>query len=69
MPSVFNIVRVVLYGEFAIQPVCTVNGRLTGRWVTGTAVVLVWTIICLAIAVHFQSLLVSSDLSEYTLLW
>lgn len=29
-----------------------------------TALVLVWTIICLAIAVHFQHLLVSSDLSK-----
>ena len=30
--------------------------------------VLVWTIICLAIAAHFQSLLVSSDLSAYTII-
>jgi hypothetical protein len=29
--------------------------------------VLTWTVICLAIAAHFQSLLVITDLSEFTL--
>ena len=28
--------------------------------------VLIWTIICLAIAAHFQSILLASDLSEYS---
>lgn len=30
-----------------------------------TAAVLVWTIICLALAVHLKGILVSSDLSEF----
>ena len=33
-------------------------------FVTAVAV-LIWTIICLAIAAHFQSILQASDLSEY----
>ncbi|KAG6335642.1 hypothetical protein ID866_3458 [Astraeus odoratus] len=60
MPSKFNIVRASIYGK---------SGRDHGRPLSYTSVssgvVLLWTVICLAIAGHFLSLLVINDLTRF----
>lgn len=62
MPSIFNTVRAALYGmQFKIIQI----------WYTGTnsffvVTVLVFTVICLAMAAHFQTVLAASDLSEFS---
>ena len=58
MPSKFNIFRFCIYGEFLFGVRISTTHR-------AAALVLVWTIVCLAIAVHFQNVLLSSDLSTY----
>lgn len=57
----FNIIRGSVYGESPAVAHCL---RVLTQ---ATAAVLVWTVICLGIAAHFQSILVSSDLSAYSL--
>ena len=64
MPTKFNIARGCIYGTLPL-----LRATRTTALTEVIAAVLVWTIICLAIAVHFQQILVSSDLSKsYTYL-
>ncbi len=63
MPPVFNIVRVCVYGEYHLL---ISENESTDNSSLNPVAVLVWTIVCLAIAAHFLSILQASDLSECT---
>lgn len=59
MPILFNTIRASIYGiasDFSCR-------RFIAHPLAGT--VLLFTVICLSMAGHFQSVLAASDLSEY----
>ncbi len=60
MFSIFNIIRASIY--------CTYVSSFDhhGYQLSIIALVFLWSIICLAIAAHFQSVLSASDLSEFS---
>lgn len=58
MISKFNIFRACIYGQHSDLLIVVLAHCVAGA-------VLTWTVICMGIAAHFQSLLVITDLSEF----
>lgn len=58
MPSLFNLIRTCIYGEDIV-----LRSQVIAEGEVGT--VFLFTLICLAMAAHFQHVLAASDLSKF----
>lgn len=66
MPPLFNLIRIGVFGEFIPPPLLCLRfaHRSCSMCCSRTVTVLLWTVIVLAIAIHFEGILLTNDLSE-----